>query len=118
MDIATSWSTETGTRVAFNGAMAKLIGRLGDSPHYLLTYFTEEYSTEELHQALASLPLSVKVHGCSSCLGVMTEDGMHSEEGRALGLFGIRDKRGAYGVGAAPMESVRGLWRGLPWQRP
>jgi len=105
MKIATSWSTAAGTQAAFAEAMAELIRRIGAYPEYLMVYFTEKYPAEELIVALAALPPSVKVHGCTSCLGVMTEEGLHSEEGRALGLLGIRDEGGAYGVGAAPMAS-------------
>lgn len=105
MDIASSWSTATETRAAFDEAMSKLIGRIGEYPRYLMVYFTEKYPAEELLEALAALPSSVKVHGTTSCLGVMTEEGLHSEDGRALGLLGIRDEGGTYGVGAAPLGS-------------
>lgn len=103
MHIATSWSTATGSRAAFDEAIASLIARLGNHPDYLLIYFTENYPAEELVAALAALPPSVKIQGCTSCLGVMTEEGLHSEDGRALAMLGIRDEGGAYGVGAAPM---------------
>lgn len=103
MNIATSWSTATGTRAAFDEAMARLADRMGGAPDYLLVYFTESYAAEELLAALALLPPSVKVQGCSSCLGVMTEEGMHGVDGRALALLGIRDEGGAYGVGAAAL---------------
>lgn len=103
MQIATSWSTSTGTRDAFDEAKASLIARLGNHPDYLLIYFTENYPAEELLAALAVLPPSIKIQGCTSSLGVMTEEGLHSEDGRALAMLGIRDEGGAYGVGAAPM---------------
>lgn len=105
MDIATSWSTATTSRAAFDAAMAGLIARLGGHPDYLLVYFTECYPAGELLAALAVLPSAVRVHGCTSCLGVMTEDGMHSEDGRALAMLGIRDAGGAYGVGASALGS-------------
>lgn len=56
MHIATSWSTATGTRTAFDEAIASLIARLGNHPDYLLIYFTENYSAEKLVVALAMLP--------------------------------------------------------------
>src|SRR5690606_16503075 len=46
----------------------------------------------------------VPVHGGTSCLGVMTEAGFHSAEGTGLGLFGVLDPEGAYGVGSAEIE--------------
>lgn len=103
MNIATSWSTATGSRAAFDQAMARLIDKMGGIPGYLLIYFTEAYPAGELHAALATLPPAVKVQGCSSCRGVMTEEGMHGADGRALALLGIRDEGGAYGVGAAAL---------------
>ncbi|MCB9570243.1 MAG: FIST C-terminal domain-containing protein [Myxococcales bacterium] len=39
------------------------------------------------------------LHGASSCLGVMTEAGVDVDGG--LGLFGVRDPEGSYGVGLA-----------------
>lgn len=103
MKIASSWSTATQTQAAFDEAWASLVARMGSSPNYLLIYFTENYPAEALHTALGLLPSSVKVQGCTSCLGVMTEAGMHSEDGRGLAMLGIRDEGGAYGVGAAAM---------------
>lgn len=105
MNIATSWSTATQTQAAFDEALASLLTRIGSYPDYLLIYFTEGYAAAELHAALAALPSSVKVQGCTSCLGVMTEEGMHGEDGRALAMLGIRDEGGAYGVGLSPMGS-------------
>ncbi len=104
MNIATSWSTARATQAAFDAALASLVTRIGSDPEYLLIYFTEAYPADELLAALAVLPSSVKVQGCTSCLGVMTEEGMHGEDGRALAMLGIRDEGGAYGVGMAPIS--------------
>lgn len=113
MNIATSWSTATETRTAFDEAWAKLVARIGAAPNYLLIYFTENYPADALLAALAMLPPSTKVQGCTSCHGVMTEQGMHSEDGRALAMFGVRDENGAYGVGAAAMgDDPRAAARG------
>lgn len=106
MRIATSWSTAPETKTAFEEALANLISKMGGYPSLLFVYFTERYPAESILTALASLPPEVKVHGCTSCQGVMTEDGVHSEDGRALALFGILDADGVYGVGACVQGST------------
>lgn len=97
--IATSWSTAPDAKSAFEQALAVLLGKIEGYPSLLFVYFTELYPAEAILAALDFLPLEVKVHACTSCQGVMTEDGVHGEDGRALALFGIRDGDGAYGVG-------------------
>lgn len=103
MRIATSWSTSADGNSAFNDAFADLVAKLGDRPSHVLLYFTEGYRAESLLEEIKRLPAGIKVHGGTSCRAVMTEEGMHCEDGRALALFGIRDPDGAFGVGAAPL---------------
>lgn len=106
MRTASAWSTWLQTAAAFSDAYETLKGRLGNDPDHLFVFFSERYRVEELFTLAEGLPPGVKVHGCMSCRGVMTEEGMHSEDGRALGLFGILDAAGDYGVGAAPQGSA------------
>jgi hypothetical protein len=101
MTTATAWSTHPDARHAFNEAWSDLVNRLEGEPTLLLVYFTEQYSPDTLVEAIAQLPPHIKVHGSTSCKGVMTEEGFHSKDGRGLGLFGISDAGGDYGVGAA-----------------
>jgi hypothetical protein len=106
MKIATSWSTAPDTKAAFEECFAALTNKLDGYPSYLLIYFTERYPAASLLAALEGLPAEVKVHGCTSCQGVMTEEGVHSDDGRALALLGIRDAQGAYGVGCCPQGTT------------
>lgn len=105
MTIASAWSTAASVRNAFESAMDTLVRKLGGDPTLLLIYFTEAYPAGELRRAIDDLPPSVRVQGATSCRAVMSEDGVHQEAGRGLGLFGINDPRGDYGVGAAPADS-------------
>jgi hypothetical protein len=104
MTTATAWSTHPDARHAFNEAWSDLVKRLKGEPTLLLVYFTEQYSPADLLGAIAQLPPHIKVHGSTSCKGVMTEEGFHSKDGRGLGLFGISDAGGDYGVGAASQK--------------
>ena len=48
--------------------------------------------------------IASRLHGATSCLGVMTQDGMAAEDGAGLGVFAIFDPDGDYGTGMAPAE--------------
>jgi hypothetical protein len=101
MRVASAWSTAPNATDALTEALASLTGKLGGHPTFLFVHFTERYSAELIRHTLQRLPPETKVHGCTSCVGVMTEQGFHSESGRALGLFGVLDPAGSYGVGAS-----------------
>ncbi|WP_119153212.1 FIST signal transduction protein [Caldimonas tepidiphila] len=105
MRIATAWSTNEQALPAFAGAYARLRARLGTDPSLLLVCHTEAYEPDALLAALEALPASVRVHGASSCLGVMTEEGYHGDDGRALGLWGLADAdaEASVGVGIGPL---------------
>lgn len=104
MSIATAWSTDADPRLAFESAYARLRAKLGGHASLLLAFHTERYPVEELLAAARALPPEVRVHATSSCAAVMTEEGFHSDDGRALGLWGLRDLDGAFGVGFAPLQ--------------
>lgn len=104
MRVATSWSTEALPEVAVEQAWTTLVQRLGAEPDGLFLYASATYEAKALMKTLRALAPQVPLHGGTSCLGVMTEEGFHSQEGRGLGMLGIWDPEGAYGVGAAPVE--------------
>ncbi len=104
MSIATAWSTHTDAHAAFDTAYERLRSRLGDDPTLLLAFHTDAYPAEALLAASKQLPPSVQVHGSSVCGGVMTEEGFHAEDGRALGLWGIVDPMASVGIGMAPLS--------------
>jgi hypothetical protein len=55
--------------------------------------------------ALGEVAPGVPLHGGTTCLGVMTEAGFHAADGVGLGLFGLKDPGGRYGVGAVESGS-------------
>jgi hypothetical protein len=98
---ATSFSLESDTKAAARRALAKLTDELGGPPHWLLAQASAPHDLEALRRELSSLAPGAALHGGTSCLGAMTQAGFHSEGGLGLGLFGIRDDGGSFGVGAA-----------------
>ncbi|WP_437612211.1 FIST N-terminal domain-containing protein [Sorangium sp. So ce834] len=108
MKMASASSTAGSTGVAFAEALAALRAGLGGEPDHLFLSYTEGHDLGELARVTAALPPSVRVHGSSSCLSVMTAAGVHGAPGAGLALFGIADARGAYGAAAEPIgESPR-----------
>jgi len=109
MHIATAWSTVEVPRVAFDDAYTRLRVRLGGDPSLLLVFYTEAYPAQAMLAAVQDLPSGVRIHGLSICAGVMTEEGFHEQDGRALGLWGLRDPEGAFGVGMVAEHRDAGL---------
>ncbi len=102
MNIATAWTTtpDSGT---VEELYARIHRQLGGHPDLLILHCSVPYDVAEVVSRLRRRAPGVPLHGSTSCLGVMTEAGFHSDEGRGMGLLGIRDPAGAYGVGAAEL---------------
>lgn len=101
MKVATGWSTEMDPEVAVSTAWHRVRDRLGALPSLLLVHATVAYDPDAVMAVLRRLAPGVPIHGGSSCAGVMTEDGFHGTWGVGLGLLGLLDPAGAYGVGVA-----------------
>lgn len=103
MKIATCWSTENDT-----GHMAALYQQLEEklkgTPDLLILHCSVTYDVEQLIDELNNCAPGIPLYGSTSCLGVMTEEGFHSEEAQGMGLFGLIDPDGAYGVGASELN--------------
>ena len=104
MKISTGWSTEENSKQAIQQAFQELQLGLGGSPDFLILYTSVEYDSRTIIDYLHEVAPDVPMQGSTSCLGVMTAEGFHSENGRGLGLFGIRDVKGDYGVRAVPVD--------------
>ncbi len=102
MKIATSWSTENDARCVAR-LYAQVREQLGNHPDLLVLHCAAPYDVEAVVRTLRDCAPDVPLHGGTSCLGVMTEAGFHSENGRGMGLLGLSDPDGAYGVGAAEL---------------
>lgn len=101
MKISTAWSTLPDTEQAASTAYATLQHELGGSPDWLVVYASVKHDSTTLMDTLRRLAPGVPIHGSTSCLGVMTAVGFHASDGVGLGLFGLRDAGGKYGVAAA-----------------
>lgn len=100
MRVATAWSTTGDPEEAISDAYNQLDERIGGVPDLLLLHGSATYDWSRVLKRLSELAPGVPVHGATSCLGVMTEDGFHSEDGVGLGLLGIIDPDGGYGIAA------------------
>lgn len=104
MKTATAWSISTNTEEAVSTAYAQLERELGGAPDWLAVYASVKHDGLALVDALRNVAPAVPLHGSTSCLGVMTEEGFHAADGVGLGLFGLCDPAGRYGVGAVETE--------------
>lgn len=101
MRVASSYSTERNGIAAVDSAYKTLLEKLGSAPGLILFFSSTEYNTSEINKRLSDISSGAFIHGSTSCLGVMTENGFHGENGFGLGMFGILDEAGAYGVGSS-----------------
>lgn len=104
MRIATSWATSESARDAVKGAYERLVTSLGAAPSYLVLHAAIPHPLQEIAEALREHAPGIVVHGGTSCLGVMTEQGFHSDSGKGLGMLGIWDPDGAYGTASAAAD--------------
>jgi hypothetical protein len=63
---------------------------------------------EDILKTLRAHAPQVPLSGGTSCMGVMTQAGVHSQDGHGLAMFGIFDPQGNYGVGAAVIDENPG----------
>jgi len=105
MRTASSFSTSSDTVAALQETYADLQDRLGGQPTWMAVHGTYQHPGEVVTAKLQALAPDVPFQGGTSCLGIMTEAGFHSDDGVSLGLFGIRDPQGVYAVGCAEHES-------------
>ena len=112
MITASSFSTSSDTKQALKDAYACLENKLGGSPSWMAVHVTYQHSGEVITTTLETLAPGVPFQGGTSCLGVMTEAGFHSDQGLSLGLFGIRDPAGVYAVGYAEATASYSLQTG------
>lgn len=101
MQIASAWSTLEDPRKAANEVYEKLMRRLQGTPHLLLVHSSCACDNPAMLEQLHSLVQGAPLQGGTSCLGVLTEEGFHTRNGYGLGILGILDPEGDYGVGMA-----------------
>ncbi|MDY6953029.1 MAG: hypothetical protein SWE60_16085, partial [Thermodesulfobacteriota bacterium] len=101
MEMASAWSTQSDAQLAAQDAWQMLSQKLQAVPQMVFVHSSCAYDNKAVVAQLRSLAPDVPLHGGTSCLGVMTEAGFHTADGVGLGLLGIVDPRGYYGVGIA-----------------
>ncbi|MGF1686806.1 FIST C-terminal domain-containing protein [Photobacterium japonica] len=94
MDISTSFSSNSSSSGAIAQAIALLQQKI-TNPKLILVYFSENYAVDTFQQALTAAFPYAQILGCTSCQGVMTDDGYHF--GTGVALWAISDYNGAYG---------------------
>lgn len=97
MKVATAFSLAARTQDAINELVTTLRSTLPAAPQLLLVYFTEQHDAALLVECLREHYPSTQIMGCSSCQGIMTASGYHSDDGRALAAWALFDAQGAYG---------------------
>jgi hypothetical protein len=105
MKTASSFNTSSDTVKALEDAYADLENKLDGSPTWMAVHGTHQHSGEVITTTLQTLAPGVPFQGGTSCMGIMTEVGFHSDNGVSLGLFGIQDTEGVYGVGYADVKT-------------
>jgi hypothetical protein len=98
--ISTAISTLPGIEEASQAVMSELQSKLGNIDLCIL-FATVEYNIEKLSEIVSRECEEVKIHGGTSCQGLMAANGFFSDEGRAIGAWAISDPDGAYGIGYA-----------------
>ncbi len=112
MKVASAFSTTEDTRIAVQNAYEDLMSQLGRPPDLLVAFCTSNHDFDDLIDQLSEVAPNIPIHGGTSFQAVMTEQGFHSCVEFSLGLLGINDPEGAYGVagvelGADPGEAVQ-----------
>ncbi|MFT5584737.1 MAG: hypothetical protein ACI9VR_002322 [Cognaticolwellia sp.] len=99
MSLASAWSKDPNTSRALVACWETLRAKLPGPPSLILVYGTEAHDSSDLSAAMQDLAGAVPWAGGTSCRGVMTEEGFHEGE-NVVGMLGLYDPLGAYGVGA------------------
>lgn len=103
MDIATGCSKKSNEAAAVREAYDQLTEKMG-IPSFLFVISTVTYDNKMIMHELNALMVDTKFIGGTSCRGLFTERGFCSENNRALGLFGIKDDRGCFGIAALSLS--------------
>jgi len=106
MAIVTSWSCRRDATAAADEALDGIRAALDAEPDLLLVHTSCNHDVPTIVARLQQRVPDVPLHGGTSCLGVMTRSGFHTEEEHGLGLLGIVDPDGGYGAGLAAADDI------------
>lgn len=101
------WSTKGGgkdVKEAVNEALERLKEKV-EKPEMMFLFSTVGYDSKSLLDELKKrLPKKTKVYGGTSCLGVITSEGLHMGEEASLALLGVSSDRMSFGVGGSNID--------------
>lgn len=113
MNFLTAHSLAETTPLAAQQVTERLHAQSSHVPSLLLVYFTQAHEAAELRRALKARFPDTRLIGCSSCGGILTQDGHHGRHGWSLSVAALYDDKGAYGVAGqmGDQPDVRALLR-------
>jgi hypothetical protein len=100
MKLETVWGRDGAAYAQVDRALDELEGALGEPPDLVFFHGGERCNPRSIVELIGSRWPSVRLHGGSSGMGVLTR-GSFEGNPASFGLLGIADRKGAYGVGSA-----------------
>jgi len=105
--VATAASTSEFTSEAVTAMVEELTVSLGgEKPSFAVVFYTEQHDPAEVRRLLVEAMPHTPFVGCSTCRGVMKDAGWVSKDDRAIGLWGMFDAEGVFGVGSVDMTGL------------
>ncbi len=104
MKLETTWERDGTDFPAVRDALQRLEGSLGGPPDVVFFFGAENCNPRGIAEMLSVRWPQARVHGGSSCMGVMTRERFEAHP-QSFGLLGIVDPRGAYGVGSVELAA-------------
>lgn len=104
MKIATAFSVARQTQKACCEVITSIKQQLCRPPDFIVCYYSANYQYSQIAKNLQFAFLSIPMIACSSCRGVFTQAGFHSNDGAGLALWAIIDEFGSYGTGLEYIE--------------
>lgn len=105
MKIATAQSSAVDAASAIDDIAIALCLEMRGKPDFLAVHFADGSRADGIRSAAAKHAATSALHGGSSCLGIMTQDGGTIECGTGLGALAIWDTAGSYGTGSCKLGS-------------
>lgn len=103
MQIATGQSRADSVERALEEIAGSLAIKARGAPDFAAVHFGVGRSSEALRIVCARQLGAAALHGGSSCLGVMTRDGVDIDSGAGVGVLAIWDPDGSYGTASAEL---------------
>lgn len=108
VSVGYGWSVKNDVGEAVAEAVSMMNAMMtGTPPDWVTLFSTIGYNSEEVLEEMTNLlGDEVKIYGGTSCLGVMTKDGLHIGEVGSLAILGVTSPRIQFGVSGVSIEEV------------